>query len=435
MFTYVVASVIAINGTSNHMATGRINKSAVDRQIPKDRDHFLWDDKVTGFGLKITPAGNKVYLFQYRIGGRGAKVRRYTIGRHGTLTPEGARKEAERLALMVSQQLDPQDEKVERQRKSIDLAFPVYLENFAKNCLAERWKGSATEVEAMLRSHALPSLRSNTLPEIRRADVAAIIRQVSDRPALASKLFAILRYLFRHAVSEGDLNQSPLDGMKPPPLPASRDRVLNDRELALVWRGSQELGYPFGSFIRLLIVTGARRKEIAGLTWSELDRDKLIWSIPAERSKNGLSAHLPLSTIAITELDALSGCTGEQIAWPRNGLVLTTTGNTPVSGYSRAKTRLDTWIQRAESENLDPIFFPPWRLHDLRRTVATGLQKLGVRFEVTEAILNHVGSSKSGVAGIYQRHDWATEKRAALEAWAGHIKTNIATTRIDNLGI
>ena len=416
------------------MATGRINKSAVDGQLPSERDHFLWDDKIAGFGLKVTPAGNKVYLYQYRIGGRGSKVRRYTIGKHGTLTPEGARKEAERLAMMVSQRIDPQAEKVDWQRKSVDLSFPVYLEEFAKNCLAERWKGSATEVEAMLRSHALPSLRLKTLPEICRADVAAIIRQVSDRPALASKLFAILRYLFRHAVSEGDLNQSPVDGMKPPPLSASRHRVLNDRELALVWRGSQELGYPFGPFIRLLIVTGARRKEIAGLTWNELDRDNSMWSIPPERSKNGLSAHVPLSAIAITELDALSGSKGEPIVWPRCGLVLSTTGKTPVSGFSRAKNRLDSSIHRAESENADPITFQAWRFHDLRRTVATGLQRLGVRFEVTEAILNHVGSSRSGVAGIYQRHDWAAEKRSALEAWASHIEAHIATTKIDNLG-
>ena len=119
-------------------------------------------------------------------------------------------------------------------------------------------------------------------------------------------------------------------------------------------------------------------------------------------------------------LDILAKRHGTAAGWPKSGLVFSTTGNTSVSGYSRAKNRLDKAIDAlAEKQDASPP--APWRLHDLRRTLATGLQRLGVRFEVTEAVLNHVSGSKSGVAGIYQRHDWAPEKVAALEAWAAHV--------------
>lgn len=159
------------------MPTARINKSNVDATAKAVRDVFLWDDKIPGFGLKVTPAGSKVYLYQYRLhGGRGAKVERYTIGKHGPLTPDQARTEANRLAMLVAQGTSPQRDKVERKRQAIDLAFPAYLDAFAKDCLAANWKGSAAEVEAMLRSHALPSLKTKALPEITRTDIAAIMR-------------------------------------------------------------------------------------------------------------------------------------------------------------------------------------------------------------------------------------------------------------------
>jgi integrase len=172
--------------------------------------------------------------------------------------------------------------------------------------------------------------------------------------------------------------------------------------------------------IRLLILTGARREEVAALDWSELDYGAQIWVLPPSRSKNGVSARQPLSTLAVAELDTISNRQGKSAGWPKAGLVFSTTGHTSVSGYSRAKARLDRAVATlAEKDEVSPP--PPWRLHDLRRTLATGLQRLGVRFEVTEAVLNHVSGSKGGVAGVYQRYDWATEKAVAVQAWADHV--------------
>ena len=185
----------------------------------------------------------------------------------------------------------------------------------------------------------------------------------------------------------------------------------------------------------LLTVTGQRRSEVAGLDWSELNRQERIWTLPEERCKNGLTHLVPLSTMAVEILDHLAAvAVQKKPVWPSKGLVFTTTGRTPISGFSKAKQQLDAAMlrvakaQAAEAgENPETIEIADWRIHDLRRTMATGFQKLGIRFEVTEATLNHVsGMSRAGVAGVYQQHDWKEEKREALEKWAQHCERLLA---------
>jgi integrase len=195
---------------------------------------------------------------------------------------------------------------------------------------------------------------------------------------------------------------------------ASRERVLTDEELGLAWRASLQLGYPFGPIIRMLMITGQRREEVTALEWAELHRTDAEWLMPGSRAKNGRAHTVPLSALALAELDNIGGQD-----WPRTGLVFTTTGRSRVSGHSRAKVRLD----RQMALLAPGVDVQPWRLHDLRRTLATGLQKLGVRFEVTEAVLNHVSGARSGVAGVYQRHTWTMEKRAALDDWSAHVSS------------
>ncbi len=205
-----------------------------------------------------------------------------------------------------------------------------------------------------------------------------------------------------------------MEGLAAPIGAPARDRVLSDEELALLWGNTNLIGPPFGPLFRLLILTGQRREEVAGMGWSELDRASASWLIPAFRTKNRKAQLVPLSASAIEVLDGMACPNG----WPRMGFVFSTTGKTPVSGFSKAKRRLDE-LMKADLENR----FLPWRAHDIRRTLATGLQRLGVRFEVTEAVLNHVSGARSGVAGVYQRYDWAIEKRAALDSWARHLNS------------
>jgi integrase len=153
------------------------------------------------------------------------------------------------------------------------------------------------------------------------------------------------------------------------------------------------------------------------LAWEELDRSEQLWTLPGDRTKNGEPNHIPLNDLAVAELDAVAN----GVQWPKRGRVFPTSSGARFTAYSKGKAKLDRLITEQEGAPL-----PPWRLHDLRRTVATGFQRLGVRFEVTEAILNHVGGSRAGVAGIYQRHDWREEKKQALNDWNGHITSALS---------
>ena len=430
------------------MTTGYIDKTAVDACEPGDRQFVLWDcgDGATkGFGLLVLPTGVKSYVLQYRIGGRAGRTRRYTIGKHGEKTPEQARKVAKSLSAQVELGIDPIDAKrkmiasderarasaIEHERLSRDLAFNAYAERFIAHGLkAGARERTRADYAAMLRNHATPVLGSKSLPEIRRADIVRVMDRIpANQPSVRRLVFAIIRKLFNWAKGRGDIDASPVDAMETPKPTASRDRVLSDEEFVLALRAAGQMEAPFGPLYRLLFATGQRREEVAGMDWAELDRASATWTLPRERSKNGEASIAPLNRHAMAVLDRLAGQEGaERPEWPRRGFLFTTTGQTKVSGYSRAKARLDARMEQlarqdATEAGRDPESVPvaPWRLHDARRTLATGLQWLGVRFEVTEAVLNHTaGASRSGIAAVYQRHGWGPEKRAALEAWADH---------------
>ncbi|WP_277968211.1 tyrosine-type recombinase/integrase [Sphingomonas echinoides] len=427
------------------MATGKITKRSVDAMAKSERTEFLWDDELSGFGLRMTSNNAKSYVYQYRMGGREAVKKRYTIGKHGSpWTPDLARAEAKRLALLVGQGIDPAGVDKERRRQAVDLAFASYVGLFVDGYLKSHWK-DWQQGKSLLEREAVPVLLRTPLPLIKRSDVVAVLDRLTDRPAVAKLMHATLRKMLKWAVSRGDLERSPIEEMDAPTGPAARDRVLEDSELATIWRASLGMGYPFGPMYRLLIVTGQRREEIAGLDWRELNRDSETWTLPAARAKNGKAHIVPLNALAIAELDSLAvllapatANDGGEVAWPQRGLVFTTTGKTSVSGHSRGKSRLDrdvALLLKAEAEHDSTEYhpMPDWRIHDFRRTAATGFQRLGVRFEVTEAVLNHISGARSGVAGVYQRHDWKEEKRTALDVWGRHVSGLIVVADQSNV--
>lgn len=420
------------------MATATITKRAVDAAKAGASDHFLWDDELAGFGLKVTPAGGKVYVFQYRIARPGAAERtpakRYTIGRHGAFTPDQARKRAKELAALVNQGVDPRQRELdalatrdeaerlasEKARLDGELVFEniaaLWLDHYANE--KERRPSSVRLARLVVNNHLKPKLAGKPMPHIGRADLQPVLDAIpAQRRGMRRAVFAYASVLFGWAARRGTIPANPLAGMAKPEAPKGRDRVLADTELAALWRATGKLGAPFGPFFRVLILTGQRRGEVAAMQWAELDRASATWTIPADRAKNGVAHIVPLSPSVTVELEALAAKASDDGNWPEAGFVFSTTGRTPISGMTKAKDALDARVAvMADGKALDP-----WRIHDLRRTVATGLQRLGVRFEVTEAILNHVSGSKGGVAGIYQRHDWKEEKRSALDAWARHV--------------
>lgn len=419
------------------MAQGSISKRAVDALKATGKTHYLWDNDPIGFGVRVTPSGAKSYLYQFRMGGRGSPVRRETIGRVEKMSPEQARDWAHELAHLARTGTDPIEKKhadrkakAEAKLTAEQLAFDAYCDRYLKLRVKAEGLASHDNIEMVFRLHAIPVLKSTPLPAIRRRDVVAVLDRIpATSAALRRSTYAILNKMFNWAKARDDIAENPMDGISRPPAATSRDRVLSDEELALALRAAGQLEGLFGPLYQLLFATGQRREEVAGLDWSELDRAAALWTLPRERSKNGEANIIPLNRHALAALDRLAGHEGiERPEWPRRGLIFTTTGKTPVSGFSRAKSRLDARMAKMAAEDAleagtdgEGVTVAPWRLHDARRTLATGLQRLGVRFEVTEAVLNHTaGESRSGVAAVYQRHGWGPEKRAALDAWADH---------------
>jgi len=397
------------------VATGKITKRAVDAMRAGSRNDFLWDTEVKGFGVKITPAGKRVYILQYRLGGAGTKTKRYTIGAHGTWTPDAAEKEAKRLLALVDQGKDPADDKRQRVREATDLTFDAVADRFETLELPKRWAKSGGFAKDALRLHLRPKLGKRSLPSITGQEIVALLDDLKGGQAMRRNVYAVAHRVFRWAQGRGEIDRNPLEGVEAPKPVTSRDRVLSDNELRLVWIASEELPRAFCALVRLLLLTGQRRDEVAALEWQELDRDRAEWLLPSARAKNNREHLVPLSPQVVAELDALAG--GE--TWPRKGYVLTTDGGkSRVSGYSKAKRKLDEQVTDLVED--DEAAVTAWRFHDLRRSVATGLQRLRIPSDWIEAIQNR---RKAGVAGTYQRYAFADEKREALLTWGGHVAT------------
>jgi integrase len=263
----------------------------------------------------------------------------------------------------------------------------------------------------------IPAWRGRRLSEISKSDIYELLDSIADRgaPILANRVLAWLKGLCNWAVGRGLINASPCTSIKSPAAETARDRVLSDAELRAVWQASDALGWPYCGFVQLLILTGQRRNEVADLTWREIDLEAKTWTLPAVRAKNGVEHQIPLSDLAVEILRAgarLDGC----------DYVFSMNGRNPIRGYHLVKNRLDAMSPGGA----------PWVLHDARRTVATGLARLGVQMPVVEKLLNHVSGSFSGVAGIYQRHDFANEKRAAMQTWANFVQA-LVTGEVSNI--
>lgn len=421
------------------MALLKITKRNVDSApVPVSADAYYWDTELRGFGLRVTPRGVRSYVVQYRLPRRPA--RRTTIGIHGSpWTPEKARDRAEHILMDVKRGDDPVHAAKKRAREAVDLEFSRYVETFTEGYLKLEWKDSWANAKRQLELHVVPYLKGRPLPEIEKNEIAKIIQRLKDRAALARNTHAVLRKLFSWAVDQGDLGSSPIPAA--PSAVKARKRVLTPDEIVAVWQASFKLDRPMGQFIRLLIATLQRRCEVAEAPWSELAELTGLWRQEGERVKNENDHLVPLNAIALDVLaDMVSGPVppeGRAKPWPRKGFVFTTTGKTPISGFSKVKAKLDREMlpilqklgdKRADAlgEERELVFLPPWRLHDIRRTGTTQMQALGVPIEVTEKVINHRSGETAGIRGVYNLHAYTDEKRKALDAWGGYLQRLLA---------
>lgn len=373
------------------VSSRRMTKTLVERAKAVGQRAEVADSVVTGLYLVVYPSGRKTWAVRARLRGRVVKI---TVGSALGLEVGEARERARDALRSIARGEDP--------RRARGTVGDVFEEWMRRDQAANR---RAADVRRLFERDVLPRHRGDPIGDLDRRAVRELVERVVDRgsPVMARRLQSHLHRMFQWAAGVDLVESNPIAAMPKPGGETPRDRVLADGELAAVWRACDDLGWPFGQIVRLLILTGARRGEIAALRWSEIDGD--VVRLGSDRTKNGRPHAIPLSAPARAILGEV----------PRRGArVFTTNGETAPSGFSRAKRRLDRLTAGEVAE--------PFTVHDLRRTVATGLQRLGHRLEVIEAVLGHVGGSRRGIVGVYQRHAFEDEKRKALEDWAAALR-------------
>src|SRR5262244_757365 len=375
----------------------RLTKSAIDALPTFKSDVVYWDSGCPGFGVKVTPSGRKVFVVLYRIGGAGSKLRKYTIGPYGRVTLHQARVAAQKVFAAKLEGRDPAAEKREAKRRIVADRVEDVLEAFIAQRLSQNRSGA--EISRLLRREVGKPWAGRSIHEIGKRDVVEVISAIEQRgaPAAANKTLKSIKTFLRWCVGRAILDQSPAEGVPLPAREVARDRVLNDQELAQVILAARKIGGSYGGIVELLALTGQRREEVARLRWEELDLARRVWTLPKSRTKNAKAHVVHLSEQAMAVLKR---------AGQRGPYVLSLLGTKPFQEFSRAKRRVD---------QLSGV--TGWRLHDLRRTCVSGMARLGVAPHVADKILNHQSGTISGVAAVYQRHEFLAERKEALERW------------------
>jgi integrase len=382
-------------------------KTVAALDLAGKRDAIFFDEELHGFGARLRASGDRVrrsWIAQYRADGR---TRRVLIGSIEKVAPQDARRAARKVLAEVALGGDPQGTKAAARReaaRTVRSAIDSYLE--ARQ--PELRPGSHRIARLYLTGSYFRPLHSLAVDDVTRTDVAAAVRAIvgkhSTVTAAAARRF--LSAFFGWAVAEGLLGNgaNPVDGSFSPEGPAARDRVLADGELAAIWHAC--LDDEFGKIVRLLILLGSRRQEVGGMRWGELDLDAAIWALPAARSKNRRAHTI---TLPPTALDILRSVPPRSA---RDHLF----GDRAVDGFTNwgsGKLELDRRLAGAVKG--------PWRLHDVRRTVATGMADIGIEPHHVEAVLNHYGGHRAGIAGVYNRSGYERAVAAALVRWAEHV--------------
>lgn len=433
----------------------KLTDAAVQRlKAPAGARIDYFDASLGGFGLRVsgppsTHPGNpcrKSWFLFYRH--RGEQKRLTLEPVYPALTLGEARKRAHEALSQLAENIDPAARKADEQKRenAIEAVIGKYLTRRPKPGKTPLSSRYLAETKRNFDNHVIPRWRGRTIKEITRRDINDLIdavlekgtdirddngkkRHVPGGPIAANRVLSATSGLFNWCVARGIIEATPAARVEKPAGENVGERALdandNDGEIRSLWPKFEALGYPFGPFFSLALLTGQRRDEVAALRWDEIDETERVWTLPATRTKSGRAHIVPLSPLAMAILEGakadrlalFTACTDEK---KKIGpYVFTTTFSSPISGYSRAKLRLDLAVNAArKAQGLNEL--PPWRIHDLRRTVATHLAALKIDKAVIARILNH---APSGVTDRhYNQYEYLPEKRHALEVWGHRIE-------------
>jgi integrase len=399
------------------------------KPAPNGKPYDVKDTQVPGLRVRVMGSGQRSFVLLGRFPSSPHPTRR-ALGMYGDLTLEDAREKAAAWRKLIGKGVDPQVQE-ERDRQSVlrqqRTTFAAVAEDFIKDKLPSERKGE--EVERDIRREFLPRWGKRPVAEITAQDVRDVVKAAKDRgaPYQAHNLLVLARRLFSWAIDQQayGLDASPCDRLKPKAIIGKkifRTRILGDDELRLFWRVTGRLGYPYGPLFRMLALTGQRKSEVAEARWCEIDLAKKLWTIPAERMKADAPHLVPLSDDVLALLRALP-------RFRKGDYVFSTTfGVKPVNGFSKAKTRLDHRMLRVARalarlrKFAQPAKIEPWVIHDIRRTMRTGLSALPVPDLVRELVIAH---TKPGLHKVYDQHAYLDEKRRALDLWAARLRSII----------
>ena len=379
----------------------KLTARTVEFVEPTDIRQEIPDSLLRGLYLIVQPSGVKSWAVRYRISG---KSRKYTLGPYPMIDLKTARTMGAEALRSAATGKDPADEK-KRAAAARDNTIDAVIDEYAQHIHRVNRKRSAIEAERMLRLHVLPFWTGRLAADVTKRDVIQVLDRLikAGKPIAANRTLAAMKTMFRRLVDQDFLKASPCQTVKQTK-EKSRDRFLSDKELAAVWKAAGRVSYPFGRAVQVLILTGARRGEVALMKWSELDFEAGSWTLPAQRTKNARAHAIALTPSLVHLLQGLPRINNSEY-------VFTHDGRKPAGGYSRSKARLDSLCG-----------VKGWTLHDLRRTMASGMARLGIQLPVIERCLNHMSGSFAGIVAVYQRHSFAPEMADAFSRWTVHVK-------------
>jgi integrase len=392
----------------------KLKATTVENLQATSKRQEIPDDLCTGLYLVIQPTGKKSWQVRYRHGG---VHRRMTLASFPVLSLADARTRAREVMAQASEGRDPAEEvKAAKappppvERDTVEALMGQYAKRHLKTLK------SGDVVKRELDRFVVKAWGDRDIQSITKRDVLDLLDGIADsgRVVTANRIRAYLNKFLSWCIERDILTVSPAMGVKPVSKEKSRDRVLTDDEIRWLWQACDVEGFPWGPVAKTLLLTGQRLGEVVGMTDGEI-RDN-VWHLASARTKNGRAHSVYLSKPVRAVLSDVERIKGDA------GLIFTTTGETPVSGFHKGRARLaDRMAAIAADERGEPVVIPHWTFHDLRRTCATGMAKAGVPVRVTEAVLNHVSGTGGGIVGVYQVHDYEAERKSALKGWAKRV--------------
>ena len=395
--------------------TKRFTDLYIQRLVcPQDKKDFLvFDNETKGLGLRITSAGNKGFLVQWRDRST-QKKRRLPLGMWGSITLKTARDAAKIHLGTVAKGGDPiadleaGEAREEAKQQELKLTLEKLIEAWESNHLAQRSESYKNKAPGALRRGFSEFLKRPAI-RLSKDDAVMLLDEMKENngPAIAARTRSYGHAMYQWAIKRSMLASNPFENLPFEVVRSQRDRVLSNEELGKVYKAAGTIAYPYGAYHQLVAMTGQRVNEVAGMRWSEISKDYSTWTLPSSRTKNNKEHIVHLSEPAHGILRRLRTAPTFN---KKSDFVFTTTGKTPISGFSKAKKRLDG-VSGVSN----------WVEHDWRRTVVTGLAKMGVDHVVADKLLNHQEGTLSSIARVYQQNDYLPQRKEALDKWGKHV--------------